>query len=73
MIGMKMPVRYVVEMILDRMAASKIYRGKAYTDSDPLQYFLKGGRENYVMHPETKALLEQLLVNVGGRGRREDI
>ena len=71
MIGMKMPVRYVVEMFLDRMAASKIYRGKAYTDSDPLQYFLKGGRENYVMHPETKALLEQLLVMLEEEGEEK--
>ena len=30
--GMKMPVNYVVEMFLDRIAASKVYRGAAYTD-----------------------------------------
>ena len=58
-------------MFLVRMAASKIYRGKAYTDSDPLQYFLKGGRENYVMHPETKALLEQLLVMLEEEGEEK--
>lgn len=61
LIGMKMPVRYVVEMFLDRIAASKIYRGRAYRDSDPLEYFTKGGTEAYVMHPETQALLEKLL------------
>ena len=38
--GMKMPVNYVVEMFLDRIAASKVYRGTAYTDRDPLDYFL---------------------------------
>ena len=38
--GMKMPVNYVVEMFLDRIAASKVYRGAAYTDRDPLDYFL---------------------------------
>ena len=31
--GMKMPVRYVVEMFLDRIAASKVYIGEAYNDS----------------------------------------
>ena len=34
--GMKMPVRYVVEMFLDRIAASKVYKGDLYKDSNPL-------------------------------------
>ena len=33
--GMKMPVRYVVEMFLDRIAASKVYLGDAYTADAP--------------------------------------
>ena len=61
LIGMKMPVKYVVEMFLDRIAASKVYRDCKYRDSDPLEYFIKGGTEGYVMHPETKELLEKLL------------
>lgn len=61
LIGMKMPVKYVVEMFLDRIAASKVYRGCKYRDCDPLEYFIKGGTEGYVMHPETKELLEKLL------------
>ena len=51
--GMKMPVNYVVEMFLDRIAASKVYRGAAYTDRDPLDYFL-GGKGQYLMHEETE-------------------
>jgi len=31
-----MPVRYVAEMFCDRVAASKIYKGKDYKDSHPL-------------------------------------
>lgn len=60
MTGMKMPVKYVVEMFLDRIAASKTYKGKAYTNEDPLQYFLIG-KGYYMMHAETEALLEKLL------------
>ena len=60
MVGMKMPVRYVVEMFLDRIAAGKIYKGSDYQDSDPLQYFL-AGKGHYLMHEETEALLESLL------------
>ncbi len=37
-----MPTRYVVEMLVDRIAASKIYEGKNYTDASPLKYYLKG-------------------------------
>lgn len=65
--GMKMPVNYVVEMFLDRMAASKVYRGDAYTDRDPLEYF-RGGKGQYLMHEETEALLETLLVMLAEKG-----
>ena len=58
--GMKMPVRYVVEMFLDRIAASKVYKGSQYRDSDPLEYYQKG-KAGDMMHPDTRALLERLL------------
>ncbi len=68
LIGMRMPVKYIVEMFLDRMAASKVYRGRQYKDCDALNYFMKGGTEAYVMHPETKALLEELLRMLAEKG-----
>ena len=58
--GMRMPRKYVAEMLMDRIAASKIYNGEKYTDSFPLQYYLKG-KDNYMMHPETEKELEILL------------
>ena len=67
--GMEMPVKYVVEMFLDRIAASKVYKGDAYTDEAPLQYFL-AGKGGYVMHPKTQALLEQLLRMLADEGER---
>lgn len=70
MTGMKMPVRYVVEMFLDRIAASKIYKGDAYQDTDPLTYFL-GGKGQYLMHPETEELLERLLRMLAEKGEEE--
>ena len=68
---MKMPEKYVVEMFLDRIAASKIYKGDAYTDSTPLEYFLKGGTDEYVMHEETKALLWKLLAMLAKEGEEK--
>lgn len=69
--GMKMPVKYVVEMFLDRIAASKVYKGSKYKDSDPLDYFRQGGTDEYLMHEETKALLETLLVMLAEEGEEK--
>jgi hypothetical protein len=69
MVGMKMPTRYVVEMFLDRIAASKIYKGKEYKESDPLAYFLNG-KGYYVMHAETQELLESLLTMLAEDGEK---
>lgn len=68
LIGMRMPVKYVVEMFLDRIAACKVYKGEAYQDSDPLDYFRKGGTEDYVMHEDTKRLLTGLLEMLAEKG-----
>ena len=55
-----MPVNYVVEMFIDRISASKNYQKEHYTDRSPLEYYERG-REHYMMHGETRKLLEQLL------------
>lgn len=60
MSGMEMPVNYVVEMICDRIAASKNYQGENYTQHHPLQYY-EHGKGHYLLHPKTQALMEQLL------------
>lgn len=70
MVGMKMPVRYVVEMFCDRVAASKTYKGNDYKDSDAYDYYMKS-RSHYIIHPETAALLEKLLKMLKDHG--EDI
>lgn len=35
-----MPVKYVIEMFMDRIAASKVYQKENYNDAKPLEYFL---------------------------------
>ena len=37
MTGMRMPDKYVVEMFMDRIAASKVYQKEKYTDRSPLE------------------------------------
>ena len=68
--GMKMPVRYVVEMFLDRIAASMVYKGENYKKSDPLEYYLNG-KAGELMHPETRALLERLLHMLAEQGEEK--
>ena len=66
----KMPLRYVKEMFCDRVAAGKIYKGKAYTDQSSLAYFINGHART-VMHPQTAALLEEWLTMLAEKGEKE--
>ena len=60
LVGNKMPLRYVAEMVCDRIAACEVYKGKAYTSAAPLEYYEY--TKNYItIHPRTRALLEKLL------------
>lgn len=60
MYGVKMPLRYVLEMFCDRVAASHVYNGENYTDDMPWRYYMKG-RPGGLVHPETGAFLEKCL------------
>lgn len=55
-----MPPKYIAEMFCDRVAASKIYQGKKYTDKHPLEYFMRSkGRRP--INPNTSDMIEGLL------------
>lgn len=55
-----MPKKYIAEMLMDRIAASKTYKGKDYNDSCPLEYYLGFKHDDY-MTEYTKEHLEMLL------------
>ena len=55
-----MPPNYVAEMMMDRIAASKVYNKGSYNHHMPRQYYERG-KHAYTIHPETRALLEYLL------------
>lgn len=61
MAGVKMPVRYVVEMVCDRIAACKVYMGDKYYDGSAYDYYAKS-RPHYMIHPDTDRLLRRLLI-----------
>ncbi len=56
----RMPLRYVIEMFMDRIAASKTYNGEAYRQTDALAYYKRGNTARF-LHPDTARLLEELL------------
>jgi hypothetical protein len=66
--GVRMPVRYVVEMFMDRIAACKVYQKDAYTDASPLAYHERSKRVKEIMHPETIALIEKLMIMLAEEG-----
>ncbi len=59
-VPVKMPLKYVIEMLMDRVAASKVYNRGHYSDDLPLKYFLRS--YPYIpMNEETKRFLYALL------------
>jgi len=67
-----MPDRYLAELIMDRIAASKVYQGKNYTDASSLEYYHnRGSKENEYIHEETKAQIEFLLTMLAQKGEKE--
>ncbi|MBE6984020.1 MAG: catalase [Ruminococcaceae bacterium] len=68
-----MPKKYFVEMVMDRIAACKIYHGKNYQDGDALDYLQKSleAKESSSMHPKTKEDLIFVLTMLRDKGEKE--
>ena len=66
----EMPVPYVAEMLMDRIAASKVYKGNKYTDAYPLLYF-QSAKEIPIMHEHTRKLLLRLLTMLAKQGEEK--
>lgn len=65
----RMPKKYVIEMFCDRVAASKVYLGENYNDSEPLNYYLKG-KSRRLIHEQTADEIEHLLAMLEEKGER---
>ena len=71
--GAPIPRKYIAEMIMDRISASRTYRGDAYTDRDPLDYYLKSKDSLWFIHPDTKKDLEALLRILADHGEKKTL
>ena len=65
-----MPLKYIIEMFCDRIAASKIYQGDKYTDASALNYYNRG-RARDKIHKDTAAILEGWLQMLAEKGEKE--
>lgn len=65
-----MPTRYVIEMLMDRIAACMVYKKEQYTDASPLEYYLSG-KDPAPMHEDTRRLLEKLLYMLAEKGKEQ--
>lgn len=70
LVPVPMPDKYIAEMVMDRIAASKVYEGAAYTDASALNYLKKGKRHPSV-HPDTLAVLERILTMLAEEGEEK--
>ena len=69
-VGVEMPVKYVAEMFCDRIAASRVYRGKDYRQEDPWLFFQRT-KSHALLHPNTRDLLEEMLVRLRDQGEEK--
>lgn len=69
---MPMPDKYIKEMFCDRVAASKTYNPKTYTNESPLQYLLKGNHKDK-MTSDTYGKILYLLQMLAEKGEYETL
>lgn len=59
----KIPYKYVVEMICDWIAAGKTYSKEKWTIKEPLEYYTKV-KDTIILHEQTRNLIEQFLKEI---------
>lgn len=68
-----MPDEYIAEMMMDRIAACKVYKGADYTDASPLEYYNQGaeGTKKALLHTYTREMLLKLLKMLADEGEEK--
>lgn len=71
--GMRMPRKYVAEMVMDRISASRVYKGSQYTSQDPLQYFINSKEHLWFVNSTVMEELDFLLTMLAEKGEKETL
>ncbi len=70
LIPVPMPDKYIAEMIMDRIAACRVYKGRNYTNRDAYDYFSKSMNPK-TMHEYTAEVLGRMLKTLAEDGEEE--
>lgn len=62
-----MPYKYAVECVCDKLAATRVYAGKNYSTSLPLNHWLRYGNK-VEGNPKTMRFMEEIFVEVEKKG-----
>ncbi len=63
------PFKYMVEMVCDRISASKIYNRKKYNNSYPYNYFIER-KDEYKINPKMNKFLELVFLDLKKNGEK---
>ncbi len=69
-IPIKIPFKYVVEMVCDWIGAGQVYEKEQWTQHSPLAYFQKVRNGRY-FHPKTEGLIMKFLTSIDIAGLNE--
>ncbi len=67
---LKMPYKYLVESVCDRIAACKTYEKEKYTSKSALNYFLSKNDKN-LMNSSTSKEMEKILIRIAEVGEKQ--
>lgn len=65
-----MPFRYMLESVIDKISASKVYNKENYNDTIPHQFFINS-KEYRAIHPITSKQIEELLLYLSENGEEK--
>lgn len=71
-ITIEMPIKYVVEMFCDRVAATMVYEGDDFDFKAPLAYYNKT-RHYYLINEKTDAIIKDMLTHLANSNLDETI
>ena len=63
----KMPYKYAVDCVCDKLAATRVYAGKGYSKNLPLDHWNKYGCK-VVGNPDTMRFIEEIFIDVEKHG-----
>ena len=71
-LAIEMPIKYVVEMFCDRVAATMVYRGSDFDFTAPLDYYNKT-HHYYVINEKTDQIIKDMLEHLANSNLDETI